>query len=431
MQCRHTRRVSLLPVIVLLILFSYPMRPLRCRFAPFSLVGLVALSLLLAACGSTPEAPPAPAPKGKPAAVHRSSASSASSRPPLPAVYSPPQAQAAFQRLIPGRVVDASGWAADSVNAMGVLRVPMSPENVCAVLAVIEQESSFQADPEVPNLSKIVRTELTARQARYHIPDLVLEAGLRRKSRDGRSYDARIDALRTEADVSRLYEDLASELPDIAHRYQPGNPIHTAGAMQVNVAFAEEHARSKPYPYGFGVSPRHETFTRRGGLYFGIALLLDYNAPYPGPLYRFADYNAGRFSSRNAAFQNALVRVAGVPLDADGDLLIYEEGSKPSAQASRTQQALERVAPKLGMRPAEIRRDLLLEKTEAFMTTPLWQRLFLLADAGGTPAPRFTMPQIAVQSPKFHRTLTSSGYASQVNARWSDCMARQQAGRPG
>lgn len=405
-------------------------------------LSLISLAAALGACSTTPDAPLAGSSSASNASQHagRASARRANApssqaatpppRPPLPAVYGVPDAQTAVQRLVPQRVGDAAAWAADITNAFGVLRIPMSPENLCSVLAVIEQESSFQADPEVPNLPRIVMHEIETRRDRYSIPQFVVDKGLQRKSRDGRSYADRIKLLRTEADVSRLYEDVFSELPDLAATYQPKNPVRTAGAMQVNVAFAEEHVRTKPYPYGKGLSVRRESFTRRGGLYFGIALLFDYAAPYPSPLYRFADYNGGRFSSRNAAFQNAVALISRTPLTADGDLLIYQDGVVTPA-VSLGQRALLSQAGRLGMSAGEIRRDLLLEKTERFANTPLWQKVFALADAQARqPVPRYAMPNISVFSPKFRRTLTTAGYAVQVEGRFNNCMTRQVAGRP-
>ncbi|MDD5295747.1 MAG: DUF1615 domain-containing protein [Rhodocyclaceae bacterium] len=360
-------------------------------------------------------APPQPTPSplpGPPAAV-------------IPPVF-PGQAEARSRllRLMPPAAPDRAGWATDILSAFDTLRIPPTAENFCAAIAVIEQESSFQADPVVPGLPRIVWGEIEKRRQKYLIPKLLLDAAFRKPSPDGRSYKARVNALRTEREMNVLFEDMISELPYGRTLLSGYNPIRTGGPMQVSVDFAEGHVRQKGYPYAGGGSIRDEVFSRRGGVFFGIAILLDYPAPYSQPIFRFADYNAGRYSSRNAAFQAAVAKLARKKLELDGDLLRYEKG-EPSPEPSATLKALHTLAGRLGLGRGEIRRDLLLEKSAPFGDSAVYRRVFALADAGGKAAlPREILPRIVLKSPKITRHLTTEWFARRVDGRYRGCLAR-------
>lgn len=335
--------------------------------------------------------------------------------------------QARIARLLPATVKDRSGWAADLQIAYDALGIPAAPTTLCASIAVIEQESGFQVNPVVPGLPGIVRRELERRLGNYSIPVFLLDAALLKKSPNGRSYGERIAALKTEQQLSELFDEMIAELPFGEALLADKNPVHTAGPMQVSVAFAEKYSAEKPYPYATSNQRmRDELFTRRGGLYFGVAILLDYPAPYDDVLYRFADFNAGRFSSRNAAFQAALARLAGTAIALDGDLLRYESG-KPSDAVSTVENALLGISHRLDMRRSDIRHDLLLEKSAAFGSSPLYKKLFQLADSHantGNPLPRQAMPAIDLKSPKITRKLTTDWFAHRVKERYRQCLAR-------
>ena len=173
----------------------------------------------------------------------------------------------------------------------------------------------------VPGLAAIAWQEIDKQADRAGVPKMAVHTALRLTSSNGKSYSERIDAATTEKQLSEIFEDFIGMVPLGKTFLASRNPIRTGGPMQVSIAFAEGQTASNRYPYPIAHSIRHEVFTRRGGMYFGIAHLLGYEAPYPQPLYRFADFNAGRYASRNAAFQNALSIVSGVPLVLDGDLL--------------------------------------------------------------------------------------------------------------
>ena len=334
------------------------------------------------------------------------------------------EAKQRISRLLPAYVKDKAGWAGDLHAAFVALDIPQAGPTYCAAIAIIEQESSFSADPVVPGLPAIVRRELDERAGRYGIPALVVSAALRLDSPDGRSYNERIDALRTEKQLNQLFEEMIDRLPLGRRLFADYNPVRTGGPMQVSIDFAERQARERAYPYPVGRSLRDEVFMRRGGVYFGSAILLDYPAPYDAAVYRFADFNAGRYSSRNAAFQLALGRVTGRPLAADGDLLRYDHG-QAVATASSVEEAALAIAPRLDMNRAQIRRDLLLEKSPDFGRSPLYLRVFELADrATGRTQTRQALPQIDLKSPKIQRKLTTEWFAKRVDERYRTCLAR-------
>ncbi len=326
-------------------------------------------------------------------------------------------------RLIPGYAKDRQGWADDLHSAFKTLEIPHATQTYCASIAIIEQESSFQADPTVPGLPAIVRRELESRAGRYGVPSLIVNAALGKNSPDGRSYNERIDALKTEKQLNTLFEDMSGELPFGRRLFADRNPIRTGGPMQVSVEFAAQNVKEHSYPYPMPKTVRDEVFTRRGGVYFGSAILLDYEVPYDRIVYRFADFNAGRYSSRNAAFQLALGKITGKQLAPDGDLLRYEDG-KPSSQSSDIEEASIAIAKQLDMSRPQIRRDLLLEKTMAFGRSPLYIKVFELAEKDGRSLPRQALPQIDLKSPKISRKLTTEWFAKKVEGRYRNCLAR-------
>jgi len=325
-------------------------------------------------------------------------------------------------KLLPANLPDRTGWAADIYAAFATQGIAPSPENVCAVLAVTEQESSFRADPSIPGLPAIAWREIDNRAERVGVPKFVVRAALQLPSPDGRTYSDRIDAVKTERELSEIYEDFIAGVPLGPRLFAKHNPVRTGGAMQVSIAFAESHASSHPYPFPLDRSIRREVFTRRGGMYFGIAHLLGYEAPYAEPVYRFADFNAGQYASRNAAFQSAVSRLSGISLVLDGDLL--PPGVKEGT-TGETERAVRALAPRLGLDAAAIRRDLEQGGQPGFERTLLYERVFAQADRNeGRKVPRAVVPDIALESPKITRKLTTEWFARRVDERYRRCLAK-------
>ena len=333
----------------------------------------------------------------------------------------PESIQSDIQALIPARVAQRAAWAVDLQLVFAGLKLDPSTENVCAVLAITEQESTFNPDPPVPNLAKVARDEMLRRADDLGVPELAVNLALKLRSPDGRSYDDRLQAVKTERELSLMYEQFIDEVPLGQRLFANWNPVRTGGPMQVSIAFAEAHVRAHPYPFPAQDSVRHEVFTRRGGLYFGTAHLLGYATSAYGTamIYRFADFNAGRYASRNAAFQQALAVASGRPLDLDGDLVV--SASTPPGQ---TEMAARSLGAALGMDDRTIRRELERSDSEDFDRSPLQAKVFALAEArSGQAQARAVLPRIVLKSPKITRRLTTEWFARRVDERYRRCRA--------
>ena len=382
-----------------------PSHPLS--FSPWRLCALLAAAVLTG-CASEPT-PPIPTVE---------EAAAIAKQPKAMQPRKPADMKSRIVRFLPRQVQDKPGWANDVVTALSTQGLTVNDHNVCSVLAVAEQEATYQADPVVPGLGKIAWKEINARAAKLLIPEFVVRTALSIKSPTGKSYAARIDALRTEREMSEIFEDMIGAVPMGKQLFGNLNPVRTGGPMQVSVAFAEANARGYPYPVKESI--RHEVFTRRGGIWFGTKHIFGYPADYPDTLYRFADFNAGWYASRNAAFQAAVSRVSGKPLALDGDLVRYD-----SDLPGKTELAVHSIASRVNMSKQAIHQSLLKGDSADFAQTDLYHRVFTLADKqAGKRQPRAVLPGIQLKSPKITRNLTTAWFAKRVDDREQACVRK-------
>ena len=354
------------------------------------------------------------------------SACATDERVPTRSVMTPAEAKALIAKAIPPNTSERSAWANDIYDALDNLKIAANIPNFCAAIAITEQESTFRANPPVPGLAAIAWREIDAKSQRAAVPSLLVHAALLLPSSNGKSYSERIDAVSTEKDLNDIFEDFIDIVPLGKKLFSGWNPVRTAGPMQVSISYAEKHVSANTYPYAFTGSIRNEVFTRRGGMYFGIAHLLDYPATYDKMIYRFADFNAGHYASRNAGFQNAVSLLSGTSLSLDGDLIDY--GGDAARKPGNTELATRSLSSALGMDIAAIRTALELEKSPQFERSSLFQKIMALADKKqGSPVPRAMLPKIQLKSPKITRSLTTEWFATRVDERHQRCIARARA----
>jgi hypothetical protein len=361
-------------------------------------------------------------------------------RPPATGPGAPRLAPADIAELIDPKVRDRPAWAQAVADALSATGQEIDPPSVCAVLAIIGQESTFQEDPVVPGLARLVEARLERHRSKLGPLGRPVFARLLggHAPSDPRPFDERLRKVRTERDLDRVFRDLlahyhsshpaafeaatlAGKLFDLESLAEL-NPVTTAGPMQVSVRFAETWAKEH---HGDTASVREALYTRAGGVLYGTARLFGHRAAYPKMSFRFADYNAGVDASRNAALQAQLSRLVGVPLAQDGDLQRYEKDGTPSDDDSQTLKALrlfrERHAPQLS--PDQLREDVGLEKTFAFEATATYRALVAAFTTRLGHAEYAVLPDVTLDSPKISRKLSTAWFAQSVDRRYQACLS--------
>lgn len=336
--------------------------------------------------------------------------------------------------LIPTRVKNAQGWADDIVSIFDKLGIEKGSINACTTIAIIDQESNFVADPAVPNLGE---TSLAALNDKLESKLGKTMAGvfkkmLATKPEPNNNFIKQIKAVKTERELDELFRKMfayfsqnykMSAVTDTAKLLGAGideklNPITTLGSMQVHIDYAKKNRRTNMSNDDL----RADLYSQYGGLYYGIHRLMLYQANYDKPLYRFADYNSGMYSSRNAAFQSQLATISGKKLTLDGDLLLWD-GDNPKQAKSNTETAILSLGlPNLTER--QIRQDLKKEKTQSFELTATYQAI---KDGYGKKTGKYPdyamMPQVVISSVKLSSDKNTNWFASNVNKRYERCMA--------
>lgn len=343
-----------------------------------------------------------------------------------------------IQKLIPARVAERNVWATDVRAIMDELKIERNLVNTCSIIAVVDQESNFIADPMVPGLGKKAIKEMNERLTKKLGAKMAgyFDDMLQKYPTPDDNFLKRLEAVKTERELDQLYREmfafytkkynvslLAGAAKIIARQdlAEAFNPVRTLGSMQVNILYASENARS-----GGGINKlRDDLYTQYGGLYYGIHRLMVYPTHYDKAIYRFADYNSGMYSSRNASIQKAIAKLSGQKLALDGDLLSYDKDGDALAGKTDTENLLNDIFVQnaLPLDADRIRKDLRKEKQESFEETATYLQVRqLYQEKFKQELPYAIMPEVVISGPKLSRDYNTNWFASRVNQRYTRCI---------
>lgn len=352
-----------------------------------------------------------------------------------------------IKQLLPPRINERSAWAKDIFDITEQLDIPQTKENICSIVAVADQESNFVADPQVAGLGEKAVKEVEDRldeKFKDKLGDAIggtlagyFQEVLKNQPSPDNNYLSQMRRVKTERQLDELYREIFSYMSkhyhvsaltgaaklvgqDFAEKL---NPVTTLGSMQVHIGYAKEHKRQS----GNIAALRSDLYSRYGGLYYGIHRLMMYPADYNKAIYRFADYNSGMYSSRNAAFQSMLNALTNTKLDLDGDLLLYTKDGSIRSTISQSERELTSIFASNNMlvTPRQIRTDLKKEKEKNFEDTATYRAVTKLYQEKMAKEPMYAiMPEVVISGPKLSRDYNTNWFATRVNGRYQSCMQR-------
>ena len=297
---------------------------------------------------------------------------------------------------------DPLPWLEALNSALFELKIRCRDETfLLLIVTTIRTESGVRADPPLENRNLESLFEFKLNQLRNDsllagamLDQADLDEALRIKLRE----DTRRRVVRTEGDLGRYVENnlrawlgayleqsfyLPAPLAKYTVELVLNNPVNTLGPMQVNAEKAYRNALKRGEQVNSVAEMKRWLVDRDTALFRGLKegisqLWRGYSFyrkrfdPESAVLYTAVDYNAGEFSSRNAAFQERVADLTRHALVIDGDLLVYQ-GGEATTGASNTEAAV--LTLNLGMTPDRIREDLRQEKEAGFITTQTYAKV--------------------------------------------------------
>ena len=161
---------------------------------------------------------------------------------------------------LPRNVVDKPGWANDGVTALTTQGLTVSDHNVCSVLAVAEQEATYQGGPRGAQPQQDCLKEINAgrQAAEFKEKGTALPSNPHRQELT----PSASTSFCTEREMSEIFEDMIGSVPmgkQLFWQPQPGaHRRSTAGERRLAEAF-----NARGYPYPVKESIRHEVSTCR------------------------------------------------------------------------------------------------------------------------------------------------------------------------